>query len=117
MARKREDILEDGKKTRFSKDNQPPNNGRKKKLPALDILLAEVLGSEDENGEKSEAREILAAMVKEAKKGNVQAGIAVLNRAYGMPKQAVDLTGDLSVRYGGEIDPKDFEAIKQIAEK
>jgi len=89
----RGELVEIGKKTRFSKANQPDNRGPKKKLPALDILLADVLGSEDENGDKSEARAILQAMIKEAKGGNVQAGIAVLNRAYGMPKQALDIGG------------------------
>lgn len=93
MARKREDMIEIGKNTKFSKSNQPASNGRKKKLPALDVLLADVLGDEDESGENSEARAILQAMIKEAKGGNVQAGIAVLNRAYGMPKQSVDIGG------------------------
>lgn len=106
---------EDGKA--FSKENQPENRGRKKKLPALDVLLAEVLGSEDESGEKSEAKAILAAMIKEAKRGNVQAGVAVLNRAYGMPKQSVDHSGNIGITNGGEIDPKDFELIRRIAEK
>lgn len=81
------------KKTRFSKENQPNNPGRKKKLPALDVLLADVLGSADDNGDNSEAKEILSALAREAKKGNVQAAIAVLNRAYGMPKQSMDIGG------------------------
>lgn len=99
---------QDSERTRFSKTNQPPNPGRKKKLPALDLLLADVLGSEDENGENSEARAILNALIKEAKNGNVQAAIAVLNRSYGMPKQSVDL--------GGQKDnPIKFERISDEA--
>jgi len=83
-----------GEKTRFSSQNQPANPGRPKKLPELDVLLAEVLGEDPEDPERqSEAKAVLKEMIKSAKGGNVQAQIAVLNRAYGMPKQALEHTG------------------------
>ena len=71
-----------------------PNDGRPKKLPDLDILLAEVLGSDpDDPDAKNEAKEVLKKLIETAKKGNVQAQIAVLDRAYGKPKQAVEHSG------------------------
>lgn len=87
------ELAEISKNTRFSKENQPANPGRKKKLPALDDLLAEILGSSDGDVNDSEAKAVFNALVKEAKGGNVPAAVAVLNRAYGMPKQAVDIGG------------------------
>lgn len=90
----------------FSSTNQPENRGRKKKLPALDVLLADVLGSEDENGENSEAKAILEALAKEARKGNVQAASVILNRAYGMPRQPIDHGGqkDNPINFAGVSD-------------
>lgn len=63
-------------------------NGRPKKLPAIDKLLAEVLGGEDE--EDSEAKEIIIAMLKEAKLGNTKAAEILLDRAYGKAKLNID---------------------------
>lgn len=68
-----------------------PGAGRPKKLPSLDVLLAQVLGTSDpDEAAKSEARTILEELVKSAKSGNVQAQIAVLDRAYGKPKQQIE---------------------------
>lgn len=75
--------------------------GRPKKLPEIDALLAEVLGGNPEDPESlSEAKEVLSAMLKAAKGGNVQAQIAILDRAYGKPKQALEHTG----KDGGPIE-------------
>lgn len=89
----KEELALISKATQFTSENQPDNRGRKKKLPELDTLLAELLGSADGEIEGSEAKAVLNALVKEAKKGNVAAAVAVLNRAYGMPKQAIDHGG------------------------
>ena len=68
-----------------------PGAGRKKKLPALDVLLASVLGTDDPDEEaKSEARTVLEELLKSAKSGNVQAQIAILDRAYGKPKHQIE---------------------------
>lgn len=94
MPRKKEDIVKAGENTRFSSENQPANNGRKKKLPEIDDLLAEVLGEDPTDPDaKSEAKAVLQKMIETAKAGNVQAQIAVLDRAYGKPKQAVEHSG------------------------
>ena len=66
----------------FDKNPQNINRtGLNRKLPELDKLCAEVLGKEEKG--KTEAELILLAYLKQAKKGNVNAGEALLNRAYG----------------------------------
>jgi hypothetical protein len=60
-------------------------NGRPKKLPELDHLLAEVLG--EESGD--EAKAILQALLTKAKKGDVRAAEVLFDRAYGKAKQDV----------------------------
>lgn len=62
--------------------------GRPKKLPALDDLLADVLG--DDGSGKSEAKAILEALHKRAIKGDVRAAEVLLERAYGKVKQEID---------------------------
>lgn len=113
-GRTKEELAAISKATQFSKENQPANNGRKKKLPALDDLLAELLGTEGGDVENSTAKEVFSALVKEAKNGNVPAAVAVLNRAYGMPKQAVDLGGQKEnpLRFAGASDAALDKALK-----
>ena len=81
----------EGKK--FSPDNQPEKNGRKPKLPELDKLLDKVLG--EEKGDKTAMEEILTSLYQKAAKGDVRAAEVLLNRAYGMAKQSIDLKGDI----------------------
>jgi hypothetical protein len=70
-----------------------PGGGRPKKLPQIDALMALVLGNDDGNPNSGEAKAIMDAMVKQAKKGNVAAAMLLINRGYGMPKQPVELSG------------------------
>lgn len=113
----REELIDLGKNTKFSKENQPANPGRKKKLPALDDLLADLLGSDGGEVENSTAKDVFNALVKEAKNGNVSAAVAVLNRAYGMPKQSMDIGGQKNnpVRYA-EVSDKALDAALKILE-
>jgi hypothetical protein len=69
--------------------------GRPKKLPALDQLLDEVLGSENKG--RTEAHQILTALLKRAKRGDVQAAKVLLERAYGKVPQPINLTGTLNI--------------------
>jgi len=62
--------------------------GRPKRLPEIDQLLVELLGS---TGEKSRMRELLEAMIKLAIGGNIRAAEMLLTRAYGKPKETVDI--------------------------
>ena len=63
-------------------------NGRPKKLPKIDDLLADVLGDDENSGE---AKAILEALVKRAKlKGGDKAAEIILDRAFGKPKQSIE---------------------------
>lgn len=71
-------------------------SGRPKKLPKLDELMAEVLGSETQEG-KTQAQEILESMVTRAMKGDVQAAQLLLDRAYGKAKQPIEADVDMTI--------------------
>ena len=80
----------DGKKMKKGETLNP--NGRPKKLPELDKLLAEVLGEEKEGVEAAKA--ILMALRSKATKGDVRAAELILNRAYGKPKEHLDFNAE-----------------------
>lgn len=75
--------------TKFKPGQSGNPNGRPKKLPKLDELLADVLG-EDKDGIEA-AKAILMALRAKATKGDVKAAEVLLERAYGKSKQVVDL--------------------------
>lgn len=64
--------------------------GRPKKLPKLDELLAEVLGDTEEG--KTQAQNILEALVKKANNGDVKAAALLLDRGWGKVKEHIDIT-------------------------
>lgn len=76
----------DGKKMKKGETLNP--NGRPKKLPELDKLLAEVLGEEKDGLNAAEA--ILKALRAKATKGDIRAAEVLLDRAYGKAKQTID---------------------------
>ena len=80
-------------KPRWKKGESGNPNGRTKKLPELRELLANVLG--DEKDGKTAAEAILMALRAKAAKGDVRAAELLLDRAYGKPKQDVDLSGSM----------------------
>ncbi len=80
-------------KPRWKKGESGNPNGRPKKLPELRELLANVLG--DEKDGKTAAEAILMALRAKAAKGDVRAAELLLDRAYGKPKQDVDLSGSM----------------------
>jgi hypothetical protein len=85
----RMDIHKDGKP--FKKgDSRINRNGRPKKLPQLDVLLAEVLGDTEEG--KTHAQQILEAIRRKAKNGDVKAAQLLLDRGYGKAKESLDIT-------------------------
>jgi len=81
--------------TPFPKGKSGNPNGRPKKIPELDKLLADVLGDEKEGITAAQA--ILMALRKKAAAGDVRAAEVLLERAYGKPRQSVDLAGSLDV--------------------
>lgn len=75
---------------RWKKGESGNPNGRPRKLPELDKLLAEVLGEEKDG--ISAAEVVLKAIRAKAAKGDVRAAELLLDRAYGKPKQSLDTT-------------------------
>jgi hypothetical protein len=69
----------------FKKGQSGNPKGRPLKLPALDKLMADVLGEEKDGITAGEA--ILKALRAKATKGDVRAAEVLLDRAYGKPKQ------------------------------
>jgi hypothetical protein len=81
--------------------------GRPKKLPQIDVLLADVLGEENSDGIEA-AKIILMALRKKAAQGDVRAAELLLDRAYGKAKQQMDVTsGGNPVPIPQIIMPKD----------
>jgi hypothetical protein len=94
----------DIEKHKFAKGESGNPNGRPRKLPELDKLLADVLGEEKDGMTAAEA--ILKALRLKAAKGDVRAIEVMLDRAYGKPKQTIsaDVTQSITIL---NIDPLD----------
>lgn len=75
---------------KFPKGKSGNPNGRPRKLPELDKLLADVLGEEKDGIDAAKA--ILMALRSKATKGDVRAAEILLDRAYGKAKQSMDLS-------------------------
>lgn len=79
----------------FKKGQSGNPNGRPCKLPDIDVLMAEVLGDEEEG--KTAALRILNELRKEALKGKgttkLRAAEMLLDRGYGKPKQPNEFSG------------------------
>lgn len=76
-----------GTLTRPDKGETMNPNGRPKKLPKLDILLADILGEEKDGTTAAEA--ILKALRLKAKRGDIRAAEVLLERAYGKALQRI----------------------------
>ena len=81
----------------FKKGQSGNPNGRPKKLPELDKLLADVLGEEKDGVSAADA--ILRKLRAMAASGNIRAAEILLDRAYGKPKQSVDLKADADIQH------------------
>jgi hypothetical protein len=77
---------------KFPKGTSGNPNGRPKKLPQLDKLLADVLGEEKDGVSAAEA--ILKKLRQMASQGNLRAAEILLDRGYGKAKQHTDITTD-----------------------
>jgi len=77
---------------KFKKGQTGNPNGRPKKLPELDKLLADVLGEEKDGVTAAEA--ILKKLRQMATSGNLRAAEILLDRGYGKAKQPIDHTTD-----------------------
>jgi hypothetical protein len=75
---------------KFPKGKSGNPNGRPKKLPQIDKLLADVLGEEKDGVTAADA--ILRKLRAMAAQGNIRAAEILLDRAYGKAKQSTDIT-------------------------
>ena len=74
---------------KFPKGKSGNPNGRPKKLPEIDKLLADVLGEEKDGVTAADA--ILRKLRAMAAAGNIRAAEILLDRAYGKAKQNVSM--------------------------
>lgn len=88
----------------FKKGQSGNPNGRPRKLPELDKLLADVLGEEKDGVSAAEA--ILKALRLKASKGDVRAAEIILDRAYGKARQTIEQHNTHNVNILN-IDPLD----------
>ena len=83
-------MIPNQEKGQFKKGESGNPNGRPKKLPQLDKLLADVLGEEKDGITAAEA--ILKALRAKATKGDIRAAELLLERGYGKSKQVIDMS-------------------------
>ena len=74
----------------FKKGKSGNPNGRPKKLPALDLIMANVLGAEKDGISAGEA--IIMKLREQSLKGDIKAAQILLDRGWGKPKQNIDIT-------------------------
>jgi len=94
MITSREESIKRGGNTQFKKGVSGNPKGAVKKIPQLDVLLADVLGEEKDGIEAAKA--ILMALRSKAVKGDVRAAEVLLDRAYGKASQSLTLDGDIN---------------------
>ena len=75
---------------RWKKGETGNPNGRPKKLPEIDKLMAEVMGEEKDGITAAQA--ILNMLRGKAAKGDIKAAQLLFDRAYGKSKQQIDVT-------------------------
>ena len=82
----------------FKKGQSGNPKGRPKKLPEITALLDKVLG--ETVGGISEAEKIMRRLIIRAKAGDVRAAEVLLDRAYGKPKQSIDMKTKVAFEEG-----------------
>jgi hypothetical protein len=94
MIKNSEEAKAIGKSTQWVKGQSGNPNGKPKKLPQLDCLLADILSEEKDGIEAAKA--ILMALRAKATKGDVKAAEMLLDRAYGKTRQNINIDGSMS---------------------
>lgn len=82
--------MREGKYGGKLKSGNTIGTGRPKKLPALDIIMANVLGVEKDGITAVEA--IIMKLRQKAAEGDIKAAQLLFDRAYGKAKQDIDIT-------------------------
>ena len=125
MARKREEIVEAGEKTRFKPGETGNPNGRPKGVPNaatryMRFLQLEQQGKNPVTGETETftlAELMDLRQIKRAIDGDLNAYKEILDRLEGksVQKSEVDLNGNMAV--ASEMTPEKFEQLKKLLSK
>jgi hypothetical protein len=78
------------KNSQFKPGKSGNPNGRPKQIPALEKLLSDI--------PETDYEDIIAALVKKAKKGEVRAAEVLFDRAWGKAKESLEITVPASTR-------------------
>lgn len=97
--------------TKFKPGKSGNPNGRPKKLPKLDELLADILTDEEDG--VCAAKAILIALRKKAMKGDTRAAELLMDRAWGKALQSMNLSVETKVN---ELDKLSVEQLKNLWE-
>lgn len=98
------------KERQFGQPNANPGN-KKGRPQTFTNALKKILKSEkDEEGKRTAALEVMASMMKQAKKGDVQAARLVIETLQGKPDQTLEhaAKGNTSINIRGEGPPAEF---------
>ncbi len=129
----RNDIAKDGEKTRFSKENQPANRGRKKNVfkhyqekydlssqdvnNTIEFLLSQPLEKLQEiiKDPKKPAMVInfATAILTGIKKGDLSAIERMLDRKIGKPKEQIEIKGNINTT-GYDLSKLSDEQLEQL---
>ena len=81
-------------------DKRINREGRPRKLPELDAILADILG--EEQGNTTVMAQVIKALVAKALKGDVRASELIMDRSYGKLKNIASV--DMTLSQLGEAD-------------
>jgi hypothetical protein len=128
MAGKKEQVLEIGKHTRFTSENQPDNRGRKPGIPntatRLQKFLSLIVYMENPLNGQVEAFTILEQMdliqITKALTGDIAAYREILDRFEGKPKLYSEFTGPeegyVQVMTTGMTEDQERQVVALLAE-
>lgn len=91
----------------FDKNPQNINrNGQPRKLPDLDVAVANILGAEV--GNKTKLDKLLEQLFRMAMKGNTRAAEILMDRGFGKPKQDME---QKTIIYSVDVDDEEAKRL------
>lgn len=102
-------------KNQFKPGQSGNPNGRPKKLPALDKLMADIMGEEKDG--KTAAQAILMALRAKASKGDIKAAELLLDRAYGKAKQVTEEIGNVATTVSAPLTDAQVDKLIKAFDK